>query len=209
VSDARLREAERRWRETGVVDDEAAWLVERLRVGTIRRLCLEWLMFLGDGASERALASERPTLPVPQRVFGQESAFDPRDRAAHRETTLWTQALLRDDRDAALRAMLALAERARVAQAPDDPLVRRAVAVAARHALGGSLEAHPQVSEGAWPITHALRFLRLPGDERILYQAFMTAVHALGRATAVEVARDALHGWWLEGRDVARELAES
>lgn len=35
MSDERLRELERRWKETGAVEDEAAWLVERIRVGEI------------------------------------------------------------------------------------------------------------------------------------------------------------------------------
>ncbi len=34
MSDARLRELERRWKETGSVDDEAAYLLERVRSGT-------------------------------------------------------------------------------------------------------------------------------------------------------------------------------
>jgi len=35
MSDANLRELERRWRETGSVEDEAAWLLQRLRVGEL------------------------------------------------------------------------------------------------------------------------------------------------------------------------------
>lgn len=42
MSDERLRELERRWEETGAVEDEAAYLLERVRAGelTLRRLGL-------------------------------------------------------------------------------------------------------------------------------------------------------------------------
>lgn len=35
MSDARLRELERRWRESGAIEDEAAYLHERMRVGAL------------------------------------------------------------------------------------------------------------------------------------------------------------------------------
>lgn len=38
VSDARLRDLERRWKETGSADDEAAYLVERMRLGLLERV---------------------------------------------------------------------------------------------------------------------------------------------------------------------------
>lgn len=41
MSDERLRELERRWKETGSVEDEAAYLVERVRVGNLEREMLE------------------------------------------------------------------------------------------------------------------------------------------------------------------------
>ncbi len=34
MSDEKLRALERRWKETGAIDDEAAWLVKRIRAGT-------------------------------------------------------------------------------------------------------------------------------------------------------------------------------
>ena len=47
VSDADLRELERRWRETGCVEDEAAWLVERVRVGELEQRDLDLARCLG------------------------------------------------------------------------------------------------------------------------------------------------------------------
>lgn len=41
VTDSRLRALERRWKETGTVQDEAAYLVERVRVGDLERSKLE------------------------------------------------------------------------------------------------------------------------------------------------------------------------
>ena len=35
MTDERLRELERCWRESGSVEDEAAWLRERVRVGEL------------------------------------------------------------------------------------------------------------------------------------------------------------------------------
>ena len=37
MSDQRLRELERRWKESGSPDDEAAYLLERVRVGDLTR----------------------------------------------------------------------------------------------------------------------------------------------------------------------------
>jgi hypothetical protein len=39
VSDDRLRELERRWKETGAVEDEAAYLKERVRAGELSPRC--------------------------------------------------------------------------------------------------------------------------------------------------------------------------
>lgn len=54
MSDARLREAERRWRETGSVDDEARFLLERVRVGDLPRERLELAAYCGNRAAGAA-----------------------------------------------------------------------------------------------------------------------------------------------------------
>ena len=41
VTDANLRALERRFRESGAVEDEAAWLLERVRVGELEQSKLE------------------------------------------------------------------------------------------------------------------------------------------------------------------------
>lgn len=41
MGDEKLRELERRWRESGTVEDEAAYLLERVRVGDLTQERLE------------------------------------------------------------------------------------------------------------------------------------------------------------------------
>lgn len=52
MSDQRLRELERRWRETGDVEDEAAYQRERLRCGELARAKLEAAGLLGHPAAQ-------------------------------------------------------------------------------------------------------------------------------------------------------------
>ncbi|MBX3470300.1 MAG: hypothetical protein KF878_25820 [Planctomycetes bacterium] len=64
MTDGRLREAERRWRQSGSVDDEAAFLRERVRAGALPPARLEVAAACGHPAAARAL-------PAPTRgLFG-------------------------------------------------------------------------------------------------------------------------------------------
>ena len=54
MSDSKLRELERRWRETGSVDDEAAYLRERVRVGDLTQERLELAAYCGHEGARRA-----------------------------------------------------------------------------------------------------------------------------------------------------------
>lgn len=54
MSDARLRELERRWKETNSPDDEAAYLLERVRVGDLTRERLELAAYCGNLAAAQA-----------------------------------------------------------------------------------------------------------------------------------------------------------
>jgi hypothetical protein len=57
MTDQKLRDLERRWKETGAPDDEAAYLLERVRVGDLTRERLELAAYCGhEGA--RAGAGE-------------------------------------------------------------------------------------------------------------------------------------------------------
>jgi hypothetical protein len=61
MSDERLRQLECRWRETGSVEDEAGYLLERVRVGDLERGKLELAADLGHPAAHVALS--RPQAP--------------------------------------------------------------------------------------------------------------------------------------------------
>lgn len=66
MSDARLREAERRWRESGALADEAAWLRERVRAGALDDARLRLAAYVGHAASRMALATPTFTSPYVQ-----------------------------------------------------------------------------------------------------------------------------------------------
>lgn len=59
MSDARLRVLERRWRETGVVADEAAWIIERLRVGDVIRERVRAAAILGYPAATMVMTHRK------------------------------------------------------------------------------------------------------------------------------------------------------
>lgn len=79
MTDRRLRELERRWQETGNVQDEAAYLVERVRAGDLRRERLELAARWGHAGARQAVESGDPwpgaravidrTLPDGKRAF--------------------------------------------------------------------------------------------------------------------------------------------
>lgn len=58
MSDARLRELERRWKETGSPDDEAAYLLERVRVGDLTRERLELAAYCGHEGARRSIGMQ-------------------------------------------------------------------------------------------------------------------------------------------------------
>lgn len=60
MSDQSLRDAERRWAETGSVDDEVRVLVERVRHGMLLRERLEFAAACGHEAAARALHALSP-----------------------------------------------------------------------------------------------------------------------------------------------------
>ncbi len=63
MSDEKLRELERRFKETGSVEDEAAWLVERVRVGDLTQERLELAAYLGHEPARRLFEKDPPRTP--------------------------------------------------------------------------------------------------------------------------------------------------
>jgi hypothetical protein len=61
MTDERLRELERRWKESGSVEDEAAYLLERVRVGDLDQERLQLAAYCGHSAAAHAtgVASDR------------------------------------------------------------------------------------------------------------------------------------------------------
>jgi hypothetical protein len=59
VSDTELRDLERRWRESGLVADQAAWIAARLRHGEVEKLDVRLDALRGDEASRLALPNSR------------------------------------------------------------------------------------------------------------------------------------------------------
>jgi hypothetical protein len=54
MGDEKLRDLERRWRQTGSVGDEAAYLLERVRVGDLLPTKLELAAYCGHAGASRA-----------------------------------------------------------------------------------------------------------------------------------------------------------
>lgn len=55
MSDQKLRDLERRWKETGTVEDEAAYLLERVRVGDLSQERLELAAYCGHEGARKSL----------------------------------------------------------------------------------------------------------------------------------------------------------
>lgn len=136
--DERLRDLERRWRASGAIDDEAAWLGERLRTGDLAPERARLAAWLGHPAAE-ALTGVR---------FGDEP-LQSAGEVRRAEAALWEGVAVAGP-DAARRALLAHARRLhRAALAPlrhdgRPPGERRRVEAAA-----GWLRAAAQVIEQA------------------------------------------------------------
>ena len=58
MTDERLRNLQRRWQETGSVHDEAAYLLERVRVGNLSKERLELAAYCGHEGAREALGLE-------------------------------------------------------------------------------------------------------------------------------------------------------
>ncbi|MDC3379526.1 hypothetical protein OAX78_04520 [Planctomycetota bacterium] len=68
MSDERLRELERRWKETQAVEDEAAYLLERVRAGDLEQEKLELAAYCGHEGAQAAIGEEQENVPIALRV---------------------------------------------------------------------------------------------------------------------------------------------
>lgn len=98
MSDARLRELERRFQASGQLADEVAWLIERLRAGVLREERLRQAAHVGHAAARAVLGEgSAPPLPASERWHDMHP---------------WARAFRAWDRPAALRVALAAVETA-------------------------------------------------------------------------------------------------
>jgi hypothetical protein len=119
VGDERLRELERRWRASGSTDDEAAWLVERVRLGRLREERLLLAAELEHRAATLACQELATRVVVP-----------PADGPGGFEEEAWLLVLARHGPEALLELLNAFRASA-PRQASIDALVRRAPDVSA------------------------------------------------------------------------------
>lgn len=63
-TDSRIRELERKWKESGSVEDEAAYLLERVRVGDLEKEKLELAAWLGQPAAEVVVSAPPKQAPL-------------------------------------------------------------------------------------------------------------------------------------------------
>ena len=60
MSDERLRQLERRWKEAGLIADEAAWLRARVQAGEVSEEGVRLAAYLGQQAAREILGAEAP-----------------------------------------------------------------------------------------------------------------------------------------------------
>ena len=77
MSDQKLRELERRWRESGSVEDEAAYLRERVRVGDLTQERLELAAYCGHEGALR-VTQLSPCQPSPEALTERATAVGKR-----------------------------------------------------------------------------------------------------------------------------------
>ena len=87
MSDQRLRDLERRWKSSGSIDDEAAYLIERVRVGNLSNKMIQILLLCDHPATCNAF-------PVDHEM-------------ASSTTDSWLQALYAHSTDSMVRAAIA------------------------------------------------------------------------------------------------------
>lgn len=102
MSDTKLRDLERRWKETGSVQDEAAYLLERMRAGDLSRERLDLAAYCGHEGARQAIGDASP----PPLVGGT-------PESSERSVYEWAHGLARFGKEVLVRAALAGALRIR------------------------------------------------------------------------------------------------
>lgn len=182
MSDTKLRDLERRWRETGTVEDEAAYLLERVRVGDVTRERLELAAQCGHAAARSTLVGNLPIV---------------RDNPRKLAEALSEQF----GRGAALRIVIALGEVLRGARQGGDEHVASALGVT-RAAL---VKSSPNLDRlhGAWSDACGMDvLLRSAADHGAVLQLLLHRIERLDlKAQALQAIRDRISRWALDGTE--------
>lgn len=168
MSDARMRELERRWREGGDDDDRAAWLAERLRAGALEPARAELAAWVGDPAARLALGQP----PLPPLGPGAPAGTEWLSWGLH-ELEKWARGL-------EPWAELPLGTSAQLAPAWRQQVPGRALVALARRAWEG--ETADDASRHALEATES--WLRDPGSASVERVATVNRVEALARDSA-------------------------
>ena len=188
MSDQRARDLEREWKQTGTVEAEAGYLLERVRAGELPRERLELAAYCGNEAACVATRSAAPPYTL-----------DPR---------IWIMGLARGRTVVAWRAALAV-----LAAAPhaadrvldlgvDSPTPEELIRVVSEWLLAPERTLDCTIPMHGWPVERPLReppvwleALAIIGD----------ATHSLGGDSALGLIRQELTNWALGLADRVRE----
>ena len=172
MSDAKLRDLERRWRASGSDRDLGRWLGARVQAGTLPRSVVELMALLGNGGARQVVEVEPARIPRGSLLRG-------REWIQYVPAELWTmerQALCVRCATAVAEASLELWEEL----FPDDARPREALAVARRWLEDRDAISPEQVRRGVEEAEHAWR-VRL--NEGIGQVGAAAAAAAAARAT--------------------------
>jgi len=192
VTDSKLRELERRWKEIGSVEDEARYLLERVRVGDLEREKLELAAYCGHEAAALALT---PDNPEPADVEDLLALLEQRQRlllplfgwsAAAEALPIWERAHPEHKAPRAVAGMLKAWLRGHGGTSKDD-LVRAGRDVL-RLAKGIGDPTKPTESDEAAAVAVG-RAAFGPTNGRQAIQAVLEAAHALGQGDHAGVRR--------------------
>lgn len=210
MSDDRLRELERAWRQGGSVGDEAAWLAERRRAGALHDELLEAAGLLGHRAARVVLGREGVALPegeVTAADVVRQVRPDPVERLADLTAVAAALAeavlpLLGDVEGPLARSALgALTAALTCPCAHHDADLAAAAARLGEHLDAVEPVPGPSTSRARWAAEviqdAALIARRVEGAEQIAVAVWWDARRLLGRKALQAVARRVLVARWL------------
>lgn len=210
MTDSQLRELERRWRETGAVEDEARYLLERVRAGDLEQEKLELAAYCGHEGARAGLGGSREQ---PTDVAAFLSAISKWNRSA------WI---------AAAKAACAAVHETLAAQvseeSPEDHARKVAVLARVLEATGcwesrPSAEASAALAEAAEDALQVGRTMMaqlphdndglVPRDQRLEARRVTSIARALAQLPLLEADKQALVACQAAVKGAAQELSQS